>query len=314
MIRSLWKALALTAFFIASAACPAGAAEKSVGVILSGDLPRYKAAHEAFVSALAKAGFDQGKVTIYVQTPNPDPMSWTNSVRKFMAVDVDVIVAYGAPAALTALRESSKAPVVFSYVYDPVACGAKKQNSTGVSSKVPTVTLLKTLKSITPFSKLAVLYNPDEKDSVVQLEEVARNAQSLGFQVVEVAVKGSSEARGKLAKLAGGCDAVYISCSAAVGKDLAGIISVANKNKLPTIAQLDDVAEKGVLLALSPSAQEQGEVAARQVAQILKGTPPSAIPVEGAKKVDLVLNMKAAGALSLKVPFDVLNAATKVIK
>jgi len=313
-ISKVWKVLALSALLVVSVSGVSAASEKSVGVVFSGDLPRYKEAHEAFVAALGKAGFDQSKVTIYVQTPNPDRMSWTNSVKKFIGVDVDVIVTYGAPAALTALRESSSVPVVFSYVYDPASCGTRKQNSTGVSSKVPMVTLLSTLKSITPFSKLAVMYNPDEKDSVVQLDEITRNSQALGFQVVEVAVKSPSEARGKISKAAGGCDSVYISCSAAVGKDLAGVIGVANKNKLPTASQTSELADRGVLLALAPSSVEQGEIAARQVAQILKGAQPSAIPVETSKKVNMVLNMKTAGALSLKVPFDVLNAATKVIK
>jgi len=248
-----------------------------------------------------------------VQTPNPDAMSWTNSVRKFVGVGADVIVAYGAPAALAAIKETSSIPIVFAFVYDPDACGTRRANSTGVSSKVPMVTLLRTLKSITPFSRLAVLYNPSEKDSVVQLDEVRKNAGGLGFQVVELEVRGPKEGRGKLAK-AGAGDSVYISCSAAVDMDAPGIISAANKKKMPTITQVSDVAEAGVLLALAPSASEQGELAARQVARILKGSSPSEVPVESSKKVDLILNLKAAGALDLKVPFDVLNAATRVIK
>src|SRR5512143_1835839 len=118
------------------------AAEKAIGVVMSGDLPRYQEAHKAFVAELAREGFDQSRVSIYVQTPHPDQMSWTNSVRKFVGVEVDVIVAYGAPAALAALRQTDSIPAVFVYVYDPQACGAKKKNSTGVSSKVPMATLL----------------------------------------------------------------------------------------------------------------------------------------------------------------------------
>jgi len=286
-------------------------AEKSIGVVLSGDLPRYQEAHKAFVIVLAREGFDQSKVSIFVQAPNPDAISWTNSVRKFVGVDVDVIVAYGAPAALAALKETNSIPVVFSYVYDPEACGAKRANSTGASAKVPAVTLLKTLKSITPFSKLAVVYNPDEKDSVVQLDDVRKNASALGFQVLEIGSKGG-DVKGRLAK--SGADSVYISCSAAVNKDAAGIIAAANKGKMPAITQVSGLAEKGVLLALAPSPAEQGEIAAELVAKILKGASPSGLPVEGAKKVDLVLNLKAANTLDLKVPFDVLNIATKVIK
>ncbi|MBI5189442.1 MAG: ABC transporter substrate-binding protein [Nitrospirae bacterium] len=292
----------------------AEAAEKSIGVVMSGDVQRYQDAHKAFVGALAKHGFDQNKVEIFVQTPNPDPMSWTNSVRKFVGVGVDVIVTYGAPAALAALKETSSIPVVFSYVYDPQSCGLKKGNSTGVSSKVPMTTLLKTLKSITPFAKIAVIYNPDEKDSVVQLDEIKKSASGLGFQVSEVAARSASEVKGKVPGAAKDSDCVYISCSAVVSREAVGIIGATNKAKTPAVTQVAGLAEKGALLALAPSSAEQGEAAAEQVAKILKGGSPSGMEVENAKRVDLVLNLKAANTLGLKVPFDVLNAATKVIK
>jgi ABC-type uncharacterized transport system substrate-binding protein len=290
------------------------AAEKTIGVVFSGDLSRYQEAHKAFVTALAKAGFDQGKVSIYVQTPNPDPMSWANSARKFVAVEVDVIVAYGAPAALAALKETSTIPVVFSYVYDPQACGVKKKNSTGVSSKVPMVTLLRTLKNITPFSKLAVVYNPDEKDSTVQRDEIVKDSSALGYQVVDCGVRSSAEVKARVAKAAGAADGLYISCSAAANRESAGVIGIANREKIPVVTQVSGMAEKGVLLALAPSSAEQGEIAAAQVARILRGENPAAMPIENARRVDLVLNLKAANELGLKVPFDVLNAATKVIK
>ncbi|MHB8173569.1 MAG: ABC transporter substrate-binding protein [Nitrospirota bacterium] len=290
----------------------ASAAQKTIGVVFSGDLPRYQEANKAFMAALARAGFGQGKVSVYVQTPNPDPMSWTNSVRKFIGIEADVIVAYGAGAATTAVRETGKIPIVFAYVYDPAACGMKSRNSTGISSKVPMVTLLRTMKSIKPFARLAVVYNPYEKDSVVQFNEVIKNAPLLRFSPVGVQVKSSQAARSMVQKTAADC--VYVSCSAAVDKDVSGIIAASNKKKIPVIAQVSGVAEKGGLLALAPSPSEQGEAAAMMVARILKGVPVSRIGMETARKINLVLNLKAANTLSIKVPFDVLNAATKVIK
>jgi putative ABC transport system substrate-binding protein len=308
------KFILVLLFMMITATCVPGAfaAEKTIGVIFSGDLPRYQEAHRAFMTTLAREGYDTSKVTVYVQTPNPDQMSWTNSVRKFIGVEADIIVTYGAAATLTAVRETSKIPVIFADVYDPVACGSKTKNSTGISSKVPMVTLLRTMKSIKPFTKLAVVYNPDEKGSVVQLDEVIRNAPALGFQTVEVKVKSTSQARPGVQRA--GADCVYISCSAAVDKDASGIIEACNRKKIPAMAEVSGMAEKGALLALAPSPSEQGEMAAGIVARILKGTPVSSIGIESARKIDMVLNLKAANSLSLKVPFEVLNAATKVIK
>ncbi len=305
-----------TFLFLLMTACfcvpGAFAAQKTIGVVFSGDLPRYQEAQKAFMSTLARAGFGQGKVSVYVQTPNPDPMSWTNSVRKFIGIQADVIVAYGAGAATTAVRETGRIPIVFAYVYDPAACGSKRANSTGVSSKVPMVTLLRTMKSIKPFTRLAVLYNPYEKDSVVQWNEVVRNAPALRFSPVGVQVKSAQAAKSIVQKTAADC--VYVSCSAAVGKGESGIIAAADRKKIPVIAQVSGIAENGGLLALAPSPEEQGADAAMMAAKILKGVPVSRIGMESARKINLVVNLKAANALSIKVPFDVLNAATKVIK
>lgn len=290
------------------------AAAKTIGVIMSGDLQHYKDAHSSFVRTLAKEGFGKDTVEIFVQSPNPDPMSWTNSVRKFVGVNVDIMVTYGYPATDTALRETDSIPVVFSYVYDPEASGLKKRNSTGISSKVPMLTLLKTLKSITPYQKLAVVYCPSEKDSKVQFDEIARASSSLGFQVIDAQVKNSGEVMGKLAKACGSADSIFISSSSVVGVNSSGILGYAAKKKYPSISQVSGLGERGALLVLAPSAAEQGEVAARKVARILKGGSPGSDSVENSKHVDLVVNLKTINALGLKVPFEILNTATKVIK
>lgn len=308
------KVLLLLVFMVLGMACGSLAAEKTVGVVLSSDLPRYKEAHAAFVSALAKQGFGPGKATVYLQTPNPDQMSWVNSVRKFVGVEADVIVTFGGAATAAAVKETDTIPVVFAFVYDPDACKVKKKNSTGVNSKVPMVTLLKTLKSVTPFSKLAVVYNPDEVDSVEQYDDAVKNGGPLGYQVNKVGCKSPGEVKGKTVAAAGSSDAVFVTCSSTVGKGAAGAISACTSAGKPVVTQSPDLAEHGALLTLAPSAAEQGALAAELVAKVLSGAAVSSLPVENARKVDLVLNLKAAKALGLKVPFDVLNAATKVIQ
>jgi len=292
----------------------ARSADKTVGVVMTGDLPRYKEAYDAFKAELAKLNLGPDKVDVYLQTPNPDKMSWVNSVRKFVGVGANVIVTFGAPATLTALAETGDIPVVYAYVYDPIACGLNNKNATGVSSKVPLVTLLRTLKSIKPFSKLAVVYNPNEKDSVVQLEEAKTNGASLGFSVLEVGCKSVSELKSKVPAAVKKADALFITCSAVAGKEASAIMKLAAAAGKPTVGLSSDFAEKGALVTLAPSPAEQGELAAKHTAKVLAGGSPSNMPVESAKKIDLVLNLKSSGALGIKIPFDVLNAATKVIK
>jgi len=313
-MRSNIITVLLAAALALGMAGPAHSAGKTVGVVMTGDLPRYKEAYDAFNKEMARLNLGPDKVDVYLQTPNPDRMSWVNSVRKFVGVGANVIVTFGAPATLAALAETGDIPVVYAYVYDPISCGLNNKNATGVSSKVPMITLFKTLKSIKPFTKLAVIYNPDEKDSVVQLDEAKSNGTSLGFSVLEVGCRNTAELKTKVPNAVKDADAVFITCSAVAGKEAAAIMKLAGAAGKPTVGLSSDFSEKGALVSLGPSAAEQGEMAARSVEKLLSGGSPGTMPVESAKKIDLVLNLKASGALGLKIPFDVLNAATKVIK
>ena len=47
---------------------------------------------------------------------------------------------------------------------------------------------------------------------------------------------------------------------------------------------------------------------------MLRGEKPAGMPAEHPEQVDLVLNLKEAGVLGIKVPSDVIVDATQVIR
>jgi putative ABC transport system substrate-binding protein len=308
MRRQQW----ILAAVLVLAASAASAADKTVGVIMSGNLGYYQEVHKAFAGALSKEGFDHRKVDTLLQMPSPDMLSWTNAARKLAVAEVNVLVAYGAPAAIAAIRETKSIPIVYAGVYDPAAVGVAARNITGISCKVPMTSLLKYLRKMTPFTKLAVIYNESEPDSVRQADELSQLETQYGFQCVRMPVKKPDDAR-KLV-FAGKADAVFISMSAAANEALDGIVKTAHGSKIPTISQTGGAGEKGVILSLAPSAVEQGEAAGRITARLLRGDSPASIPPEVPKLVELVLNLREANGIGIKVPMDLITDATRVIK
>jgi len=294
---------------------------KLVAALLTSDLPRYREAHKAFTKALIQKGYDQSSVEVITQTPNPDQISWANSVRKFNAIGADIIITYGAPATLAALHEASDIPIVFADVYGPAECGISRgaassgNNIAGVSSKVPLVTLIKTAAELKPIRQLGVVYTGREEGSLVQLRELRRIAGQLGITLVEVNLASASGLDAALSTLfAARVDYIYVSECSAGSRGFEKIVHRAGEQKVPVLSQMPGAAQKGALISLEADPVEQGQVAADYAARILGGRKASTLPVATPKKVELIVNLKTARALELQVPFPVLSAATRVLK
>ncbi len=288
---------------------PTFAAEKTIGVIMTGDIHYYREIHKSFTEALSSEGLGPGNVEIILQKPVPEPMSWTNAARKLVALDVDAIVSYGTPAAMAAMNETSKIPVIFAAVYDPQEAGIRGKNVTGISSKVPVATLLKNLKSISNFSRLGVVFSNIEKDSVLQINEVKQLENNLQFKSVIFNIKKLGDSS-KITNI----DALFLTTSCTVMQCVNDIIDIARKAKIPTATILGGEENRGVILTIAANPYEQGREAAKLAAKVIKGTKPSDLPIEQSKKVDVIINLKEAADMDLKVPFDLLTSATKVIK
>jgi putative ABC transport system substrate-binding protein len=172
--------------------------------------------------------------------------------------------------------------------------------------------MVKYLKRLVPFTRLAVVYNEMEPDSVRQLNELFQLEAQFGFQVVKMAVKKPDEV--KRLSFAGKAEAVFVTVSAVANESIDTIVGLARSAKIPTASQLGAVAEHGVILTLTPSAMEQGESAAKLVARALKGENPAGMTPEVPRLVELVLNIKEANAIGLKIPLDLVSDATRVIK
>ena len=307
-----WKMGVLAAFLsfiIILSALQAFAAEKTVGVIMSGNIPYYRDIHRAFAETLESEGLGPGKVEIILQSPAAETMSWLNAARKLVAVGSDVIVAYGAPATLSVMNETSAVPVVFAGVYDPGALGIKGKNITGISSKISVAGLLKIFKSISNFSTLGVVYSENEKDTILQTNEVKSLEADSGFRSVKFNVRKPED----ISKIAN-VEALLLTTGCTAMNCVNNIVGIARKAKMPTATTIGGGESSGIILTMAANPQEQGREAAKSVIKIIKGSKPSSLPVQSPKKINIIINLREATDIGLKIPFDILSSATRVIK
>jgi putative ABC transport system substrate-binding protein len=85
-------------------------------------------------------------------------------------------------------------------------------------------------------------------------------------------------------------------------------------NRIPTVYPWPDFSEAGGLAVYSTNFDDLFRQAAGYMDRILKGTSPSDLPVQQATTFQLVINLKTAEALGLKVPPSILARATEVIE
>jgi putative ABC transport system substrate-binding protein len=84
--------------------------------------------------------------------------------------------------------------------------------------------------------------------------------------------------------------------------------------KLPGMFNNQSSVIKGGLASYSASRYEVGRLSAKYVQRILAGVKPKDLPVEAVRKIDLVINLKAAKQLGLTIPPNLLVRADKVIR
>ena len=103
----------------------------------------------------------------------------------------------------------------------------------------------------------------------------------------------------------------------------AGTISFGNRQRigefvsakrLPCIAGFKEIVEFGCLMSYGVDVNEIVRNAAGYVAKILEGAKPGDLPIQQPTKFELVINMKAAKALGIKIPQTILLRADRVIE
>jgi putative ABC transport system substrate-binding protein len=310
-MRARLLCIALAVILLAGWPLDCRAAGKLIAAIMSSDQPRYRDAHRSFINSLTARGYPPATTEIILQTPNPDQLSWSNTVRKFNAYKPDLIVAYGAPAALVAMKESVNIPVVSADIY---ATEQPIKGMCGVSSRVPMITLLKTLQDIRPYRRIGIIYTSREAGSQRQRDDIRKLALQLGLSITEVNAATTAALESGLTSLIAQSDVIIATESFIVSRNFDRIITRTRAHNIPVAATMPDSAEKGALVSLEINPQEQGHLAAEIVVRLLEGASQEHLSLLTPRRVDLIVNMRIAREMGLTLPFQVLGNATRVIK
>ena len=245
---------------------------------------------------------------------------------ELVGLGVDIIVTHGSAGSRATKQATRTIPIVIAVVGDPVASGVVASlsqpggNVTGLVLEEfeSTVKWLDLVKQIAPrASRIGWLEVPGIEQ--VEVAEVWRRkedgaARSLGLAIHRVIVGGPNDLAQAFDDLRRqGVHAVIVPNTSLLNPRGGQIASLAAKHQLPTIGA-PVFARAGGLLAYGPDVPDMYRRAAGYVDKILKGAAPANLPMEGPTKFEMIVNLKAARALGLAIPPDLLARADQIIE
>jgi putative ABC transport system substrate-binding protein len=228
---------------------------------------------------------------------------------------VDVIVATAAAAAGAARKATSTVPIVFvANDQDPVAMGLVESlarpggNATGIFTLQPQLIgkRLELLREVVPDVAAVAVVTDDSVKRKPEGLEAAAKAAKLRLQPIGVRWPEDFPRAFKSARSAGGTMVLFSPMFQANREALA---QAALKSGVPTICPERSFVEAGALMSYAADRPAMAARVAYFIDRILKGAKPAELPVEQAAKFELVVNLKTAKALQIRVPESVLLRA-----
>lgn len=280
---------------------------------------------DAFRTALKESGWIEGQnIVIEFRWTDGRFERLSDMAADLARLKVDVIVAPSSIYTGAAKSATSTIPIVFLSHADPIGSGHVSSlahpggNITGLSlmmteTNAKLLTLFK--EAVPPLKRVSVIYDPATPSHAPGLKALRQTAPSLGVELHDVGVRTSQEFEEAFAaidrKTSGGVLVLSTPLYIAEARRLADL---AIKHRLPSMFGPRAHAEAGGLLSYGPDRADLWRRGASYVDRILKGGKPADLPVQQPTKFELVINLKTAKALGIRIPEAVLVRAETVIQ
>jgi putative ABC transport system substrate-binding protein len=272
---------------------------------------------EGLKAGLRVLGLEEGRdVSLDIRFTEGKSEAMPAAAQALVRAGVDLIFTSNEAATLAAKDATQTIPIVFTLVGDPVATGLVKKlaqpggNLTGISKLTPELMpkRLELLKRLSPGTRRVwFIYYGGDLTASAALVKALEASPRLGIDLVPRTVLTTEQLTMLLRELRAG--------DGLLAPDIdtldipAVLLETSLVARIPAVFPATLWVEHGALVSYGPDYHAQGIQAARLVAKILRGARPHDLPVEGADKIDLAVNLKTAALLGTTVPRKLLLRA-----
>jgi putative ABC transport system substrate-binding protein len=293
-----------------------------IGVLLNSAAGRVTE-YEMFLEALRNAGYVEGRNLLLIVRGTERFEELPRLAAELITGKPDLVVTYGTPP-LAAMKEATETiPIVGVAIGgDPEKYVASLARPGGNITGVTTINVdlaqkrLDVLKQAAPkVSRIAVLWNPLNPAHPVQLQALQTTAAALVLTVRPVELRRFDDFQGAVeTMIRERIDAVIPLPDGVSSSHRRALTEFALARRIPFMGVSLEWPRNGALLSYGPDYRELWRRGAMLVDRILKGARPAELPIEQPTTYQLVINLKIAKALGLKISRDLLVRADEVIE
>lgn len=301
---------------------------RRVGVLMNGVAANETAQSYArtFVQGLSRLGWTEGQnLHIDWRWSAGEPALARTYAADLIHLAPDVILSSSTTNLVALLGVAQTIPIVFVEVADPVAQGFVPSvehpggNLTGFTAFRVSMggQWIDLLKQVAPnVARVLLIFNPETSpQSKVFLQSIETAASAFGVQIAPIAVQDAADIETAIEGFARQPDGGLIIPSDTFTQMRRGlIVELASRYRLPAIYTSPDFVRNGGLIYYGFDFVEQFQQAAVYIDRILKGAKPGDLPVQQPTKFALIINLRTANSLGLRVSPKLVARANEVIE
>jgi ABC-type uncharacterized transport system substrate-binding protein len=300
-----------------------------IGVLINADAndSEWKRELAAFLEKMKGFGWtENGNLQIDYRNGAGDANRIAAAAKELVALKPDVILARSTPVTRALAQQSRAIPVVFLSVSDPVgekfvaSMARPGGNMTGFTNVEASMgsKWIELLKEAVPSAKVAaILFNPAVAPARGEfyLSTIRSAAPKVGIAVEPIPVATRAEIEAAITNFGRHQDgALIVMPDPFIVPNRALVIDLAARHRIPAIYGFRNMALEGGLMSYGADLVDMLQRSAEYVDRILKGARPDDLPVQAPVKFDLVVNLKTAKSLSVKIPEAFLLRADELIE
>lgn len=293
-----------------------------IGFLTNGTVKSAKGQLDAFMRGMNELGYLEGRNFVVESRWAEGKLDRLPALAaELLSLKPDVLFIPSGVAAQAAKKSGTTIPIVFAFAPDPVGQGFAASLSrpggsmTGLTSTHTELSAkrVELLKEVLPaIRRVAVLYflAPSAAGVPEQLAETERAAKVLGIATVTEESKQAEDFERAFASMQKHRpDALIVIENPMFFTNRIRLTELAASLRIPAIYNASEYVHAGGLMSYGASYADLARRAASYAVKILTGRAPGELPIERPTRLELVINMKTARTIGLRIPQSVLLRA-----